>query len=212
MADEPKPLVVLLYPELQDQASVALGRAFINDPTFSAMVPAMTDEIVRTQALTALFRAMFVVERRTGQPTFGVIRDGKVVAAAVTEGAGHASMADTVMAGLGQMPGLLRAIGIDGIRRALAIFRVLSQSHPEQPHLYLQAIGVDPDYQRRHLGGTLLDYLRDQARARPDVAGVYLETATEANVAYYSGKGYEVIGEIHPLGVRMWRMFQRVRS
>jgi ribosomal protein S18 acetylase RimI-like enzyme len=89
---------------------------------------------------------------------------------------------------------------------------VLAQSHPTEPHLYLQAIGVDPDYQRRHLGAALLQYLRDQAIARPDVSGVYLETAAQANVAYYSARGYQVIGEVSPLGVRMWRMFQRVRG
>ena len=47
---------------------------------------------------------------------------------------------------------------------------------------------------------------------RSDLDGVYLETATEANVAYYTRHGYEVIGEFHPLGVRMWRMFQARRD
>ena len=32
---------------------------------------------------------------------------------------------------------------------------------------------------------------------RDDLAGVYLETATEANVAYYTHVGYQVIGETH---------------
>ncbi len=212
MPEDLKPLVLLLYPELQDQAAAALGRAFINDPAFRAIVPQITDAAARATALRELFRAMFVVERRTGQPAFGVVCDGRVVAVAVTEGAGRASMVDTVMAGLGQMPRLVRAIGLDGIYRALAIFRVLARSHPTERHLYLQALGVDPDYQRRHLGAALLEYLHDQATAHPDVSGVYLETATEANVAYYSAKGYQVIGEIHPLGVRMWRMYQRVRG
>lgn len=211
MADEIKPVVVALYPELQDQAGAALGRAFVDDPTFRAIVPNMADPNARVVALGELFRAMFVLERRTGQPAFGIIHEGRVVAAAVTEGAGRASMTATVTAGLGQMPRLVRAIGFDGIYRAMSIFRVLSQSHPAQPHLYLQALGVDPPYQRRHLGIALLDYLREQAATRSDVRGVYLETATESNVAYYSAKGYEVIGEVKPLGVRMWRMFQRVR-
>lgn len=210
MPEDPKPAVLALYPELQDQAAVALGRAFINDPVFLAIAPGIADAAERARMLGEMFRAMFFLQRRTGQPAFGIIRDGRVIAAAVTEGAGRASMVDTVMAGLGQMPRMVRAIGLGGIQRAMAIFRVLSQSHPSEPHLYLQTLGVDPDYQRRHLGAALLEYLRDQASARPDVGGVYLETATEANVAYYSAKGYEIIGELHPLGVRMWRMYQRV--
>jgi ribosomal protein S18 acetylase RimI-like enzyme len=212
MNEDLKPPVLLLYPELQDEAADALGRAFINDPTFVAIVPHIKDPGLRAKALRELFRVMFVVERRTGQPTFGIIQDGKVVAAAVTEGTAHPAIFDMVTAGMSQIPRLIRAIGYNGMRRATAMFRVLAGSHPREPHLYLQALGVDPDYQRRHLGGVLLEHLRAQARARHDITGVYLETATEANVAYYSARGYEVIGEIDPLGVRMWRMYQRVRT
>jgi len=35
-----------------------------------------------------------------------------------------------------------------------------------------------------------------------------LETATERNVAYYERAGYQVLGEMKPLGVRMWRMMR----
>src|SRR5271166_2783731 len=212
MPAEGKPLVSLVYPEMQDQAAVALGRAFIDDPMFKPLVPEISDPAKRAEILTEMFHAMFAVERKTGQPTFGVICDGKVIAAAVTEGAGRPSTFDVTTAGLGETPRLLRALGWAGVQRAITLFRVLSSNHPHEPHLYLQALGVDPDYQKRHFGVLLLDYLRDQARARPDVTGVYLETAKEANVAYYGARGYQVIGEIHPLGVRTWRMYQRVRG
>jgi len=61
-------------------------------------------------------------------------------------------------------------------------------------------------------GIALLDALRDLAAQRDDLAGVYLETATEANVPYYSAHGYQVVGEMYPLGVKFWRMFQAKRS
>ena len=41
---------------------------------------------------------------------------------------------------------------------------------------------------------------------RPEIAGVYLETGTEANVAFYSSKGYEILGELYPIGVKQWRI------
>jgi hypothetical protein len=50
-----------------------------------------------------------------------------------------------------------------------------------------------------------------EPQSRRTTLDVYLETATEANVAFYSGKGYEVLGELYPLGVRTWRMYQRKR-
>jgi len=212
MPEDRKPLVSLIYPELQEQAAIALGRAFIDDPMFKPLVPEIADPAQRAAVLSELFRALFAVERKTGQPTFGVIGDGKVVAAAVTEGIGHPSIFDVTMAGLGHFPGLVRALGWGGVQRALTLFRVLSGSHPREPHLYLQALGVDPDYQKRHFGVALLEHLREQVESRPDVAGVYLETGTEANVAYYSARGYQVIGELNPIGIRVWQMFQRVRG
>jgi ribosomal protein S18 acetylase RimI-like enzyme len=75
----------------------------------------------------------------------------------------------------------------------------------------LQVLGVDPPFQGKHYGGALLDRLKLEASARPEIAGVYLETATEANVAFYGSKGYEVLGELYPIGVRTWRMYQRKR-
>jgi ribosomal protein S18 acetylase RimI-like enzyme len=88
------------------------------------------------------------------------------------------------------------------------VLDTLARNRPPEPHLYLNILGVDPALQRRHFGVTILDFLHDQAALRSDLAGVYLETATEANVAYYSHVGYRVLNEIHPLGVRVWRMMQ----
>ena len=130
MPDDRKPFVSLIYPELHEQAAIALGRAFIDDPMFMPLVPEIADSARRAAVFRDLFRAMFAVERKTGQPTFGVIGDGKVVAAAVTEGVGHPSMLEVTTAGLGQFPRLVRALGWGGVQRALMLFRILSSNHP----------------------------------------------------------------------------------
>ncbi|MDO8434232.1 MAG: GNAT family N-acetyltransferase [Candidatus Binatus sp.] len=211
MPDDRKPIVTVLYPEQYEQAAVALGRAFIDDPTFKPILPDINEPVARAEHLADLFRVMLAIERRHGQPTFGVIEGGRVMGAAVTEGIAHPTTVGFMLAGIPEMPRLVRAIGWSGIVRAMQMFGVLAENHPKEPHLYLQLLGVDPAYQGKRFGGALLDRLKLEAAMRPDIAGVYLETATEANVAYYSGKGYEVLSEIFPLGVRMWRMFQRKR-
>ncbi|MGA7871227.1 MAG: GNAT family N-acetyltransferase [Candidatus Binatus sp.] len=208
-----KPIVTVLYPEQHDQAADSLGRAFINDPTFKSIVPDVTDPAERARRLPDLFRAMLAIERRSGQPVFGVIDDnGRVVAAAMTEGVGHPGTLGLLATGLGQMPRLIRALGWGGLIRALNLFSVLAANHPKEPHLYLQVLGCDPPFQGKGYGKALLDRLALEARARPQIAGVYLETATEANVAFYSSRGYEILGELYPLGVRTWRMYQRRRQ
>ena len=212
MPENGKPYVTALYPEQHDQAADSLGRAFINDPTFKAIIPDITDPIDRAKHLADLFRGMLAIERRGGQPVFGIVDDnGRVVAAALTEGVSHAGAIDMVATGLGQMPRMLRAIGMGGLWRGLNLVSVLSENHPKEPHLYLQVLGCDPPFQGKGYGKALVDRLALEAKARPDIAGVYLETMTEANVAFYSSRGYEILGELHPLGVRTWRMYQRKR-
>ncbi|MGD0673627.1 MAG: GNAT family N-acetyltransferase [Candidatus Binatus sp.] len=209
MPENGKPIVTILYPEQHEQAAVALGRAFIHDPAFKAILPEITEPVARAEHLANLFRAQLGVERRTGQPVFGVVHDGRVIAAAVTEGVGHSGTLGLIAAGLPQLPRLVRGVGWGGMIRAMNIVNVLAKHHPKEPHLYLQTLGVDPDFQGKGYGKALLARLALEARVRPEIAGVYLETGTEANVAFYSSNGYEVLGELYPIGVRQWRMYQR---
>jgi ribosomal protein S18 acetylase RimI-like enzyme len=205
-----KPYVTALYPEQHDQAADSLGRAFINDPTFKALIPDVTDPVERARRLAELFRGMLAIERRSGQPVFGVIDDnGRVVAAALTEGTGHGGALAMAATGLGQMPRMIRALGWGGIWRGLNLVSVLGENHPKEPHLYLQVLGCDPPFQGKGYGKALINRLALEAAARPEIAGVYLETMTEANVAFYSSRGYEILGELYPLGVKTWRMYQR---
>jgi ribosomal protein S18 acetylase RimI-like enzyme len=212
MPENGKAIVTVAFPEQHDQAALALGRAFVNDPIFKAIFPDATGPEERARHLPDVFRAMLAIQRRSGQPVFAVVDDnGRVVAAAVTEGIGHPSTLSLVVTGLGQMPRLIRAIGVGGLARALKLFGMLADNHPKEPHLYLQVLGCDPPFQGKGYGKALLDRLALEARARPEIAGIYLETATEANVAFYGSKGYEILGELYPLGVRTWRMYQRKR-
>jgi ribosomal protein S18 acetylase RimI-like enzyme len=207
MSADGLPHVSVVFPEQYEQTAVALGRAFINDPPLKALLPDVVEPVARARHLTEMFRALLGIQKRTGQPVFGVLAEGRVVAAAVTEGA--QSTGGTMVNGLGQLPRMVRAVGWGGTIRGIQLMDTLMRNHPPEPHIYLNFLGVDPDFQRKHCGAALLAYLREIALERNDLAGVYLETATEQNVAYYSGKGYQVMGEIYPLGVRMWRMFQR---
>ena len=212
MPENGKPYVTALYPEQDNQAADSLGRAFINDPTFKAIIPDITEPIARAKHLADLFRGMLAIERRAGQPVFGIIDDnGRVVAAALTEGVAHAGALGMITTGLGQMPRMISAIGLGGLWRGLNLVSVLSNNHPKEPHLYLQVLGCDPPFQGKGYGKALVDHLALEAKARPEIAGVYLETMTEANVAFYSSRGYEILGELHPIGVRTWRMYQRKR-
>jgi ribosomal protein S18 acetylase RimI-like enzyme len=156
-----------------------------------------------------MFAVALASQRSSGQPVAGVLHEGRVGAAAILEQVERPPpLASIVLHDLVQLPAMVRAGGIGGLRRAAAALDVLSRNRPAAPHLYLNVLGVEPALQGHHFGVALLDWLREQAAMKPELVGVYLETATEANVGYYSHAGYRVTGEIYPLGVRMWQMLQ----
>src|SRR5258707_14982596 len=169
MAENQTPLVTVVYPEQHDQAAVSLGRAFVNDPTFKSILPDIAEPVARSEHLADLFRVILAIERRNGQPVFGIVDDGRVVAAAVTEGVGHPSTLGMIVGSLGQMPRMVRSIGWGGIVRALNLFSVLAENHPKEPHLYLQILGVNPPFHGKHYGGALLDHLKVEEIGRAHV-------------------------------------------
>lgn len=202
------PRVALVFPEHYADAAGVLSRAFVDDPLINALVPEPREPVERARRLAGLFAVVLKLQRGDGQPVFGVFEAGRLIAAAVVEGTMHASAGATVASGLLSLPAMVRAVGWGGVRRAIQLVDTLTRNHPLRPHLYLNILGVEPSFQGRHCGIAILNQLRDLVQARSDLDGVYLETATEANVAYYTRNGFEVIGEFYPLGVRMWRMFQ----
>lgn len=209
MATPAQPRVSLIFPNQYAEGAAVLGRAFVDDPLIKAILPPIADADERARRMGAMFGVVLRGHRGDGQPVFGVMHEGRVGAAAVVEQVAQAASAASVLLhGLPLLPSLLKAAGWNGMMRGLAALDTLARNRPPEPHLYLNILGVEPALQRRHFGVAILDFLRDQVAARGDLAGVYLETATEANVGYYSHVGYRVIGEIYPLGVRMWRMLQ----
>ncbi len=206
------PRVALVFPEHYSDAAGVLSRAFVDDPLINALAPEPREPGERALRLAGLFAVVLKLQRGGGQPVFGVFEDGRLIAAAVVEGTMHASVGATVASGLLSLPTLVRAVGWGGVRRSIRLVDTLTRNHPPRPHLYLNILGVEPSFQGRHCGVAILNHLRDLVETRSDLDGVYLETATEANVAYYTRNGYEVIGEFYPLGVRMWRMFQARRD
>jgi len=207
MSDQPR--VAILFPHQDAETAAVLGRAFADDPLIKAILPPIENEAERARRMGRMFTIALASQRSSGQPVVGVLHEGRVGAAAIIEQADKPpTTVSIVLHGIGLLPALTSTGGVGGVRRTVAALDVLSRNRPVLPHLYLNVLGVEPILQRRHFGVTLLHWLRDQTALRSDLLGVYLETAKEANVGYYSHVGFRVTGEIYPLGVRMWQMLQ----
>lgn len=92
-------------------------------------------------------------------------------------------------------PAFLRVLAADP--RAFPTFARLGanaeRAHPEEPHWFLEVLGIRPEAQRQGWGTRLVQPALDRA----DAAGVpcALETSDPANVAFYERFGFVVFKE-----------------
>jgi ribosomal protein S18 acetylase RimI-like enzyme len=96
---------------------------------------------------------------------------------------------------LPHLPRVLRGLGQVEVR------------HPDQRHLYLAVLGVDPDRQGQGVGSRLIRPGLDVC----DREGLpaYLETGKEANLAFYGRHGFHVVDRIVlPKGPPVWFLWR----
>ena len=95
----------------------------------------------------------------------------------------------------------------------LVTLRAMQAEHtPPEPHWYLNMLATHPHWQRQGLGKLVISPITELC----DREGLplFLETETEANVAYYGHLGFSVRSEWDvPLqGPHMWGMIRQPRS
>ena len=90
----------------------------------------------------------------------------------------------------------LREIGQEaGItRKVAAVFGELAAYEPDEPHWYLRQIGVDPAWQGRGLGGTLLAAAFEVIDRAGEAA--YLEATTPGSRDLYERHGFRTLAEV----------------
>lgn len=94
-----------------------------------------------------------------------------------------------------------------------ALRDIMDANTPPDEHWYLNMLATHPDWQRQGLGIALMGAVFEVADA--DGLPCYLETETEANVAYYRRHGFEVRSEwdvrtAESDGPHMWGMLRPV--
>jgi GNAT superfamily N-acetyltransferase len=183
--------------EEYDAAALVFADAFLEDPGWLAVGPDRPRR--RHRVLRRYHRAALEVTERYGGPIYGAFEDGRLVGVAATFAAGlYPPPAWTIVK---FVPGFLLA-GPGPIVRGLRFSAVQERGHPDDEHLYLWFLAVDPGHQGGGVGRALLARVYEEARAP-----VYLDTANPANVPYYAGNGFEQLGEADgPRGAKMWFM------
>jgi predicted N-acetyltransferase YhbS len=102
------------------------------------------------------------------------------------------------------LPAMLRGFGLRSALRVSTWLSTWARHDPEDTHLHLGPIAVDPPAQGRGLGRQLMARYCEAA----DAAGTtgYLETDRPENLPFYRGFGFETVGEVSILGVTNYFM------
>ncbi len=184
-------------------SSHVLARAFDDDPVFRYLYPTARR---RRWACRGFLRAL----AQDGMPfgeVWAALDDDAVIATAgwLPEGAFPPSRWRGLRLLLGSWGALLTP---QTLRNGLRYLSETERLHPKGPHWYLAVIGVEPARQGEGIGGKLLDVVLDRLDSTRVPA--YLETSTEANVAWYRHHGFELQQEVRPApeGPPVWTMWR----
>jgi GNAT superfamily N-acetyltransferase len=172
--------------------------ALLHDPGWLAVGPRHHGH--RRFVALRYHRAVLGVAHRYGGPVYGAFADDRrLQGVAVTFGAGrYPPPAHTLTR---YLPGFLAA-GPGPVVRGLRTSAVQDGGHPEDEHVFLWFLAVDPACQRAGVGRALLARVLEEAEAP-----VYLDTSNPANVPYYASFGFEEIGRGRlPRDTPMWFM------
>ena len=181
--------------------SEILGSAFRDDPVLHWLCD-------REPLFAAMFRAdIDALYRRQGT----VLMNANHTGAALWLPPGISASAPFHWHTAVLMLRLVLAGGVNSLKRADVLEKIMHANHPVQPHFYLHAIGAKMGEQGKGVGSALLKaglHACDQQQMP-----AYLESSNERNNPLYQRFGFELIGEerLPEGGPKLWFMYRAPR-
>ena len=193
MTAEAPPLaaVTLVAPGEYARAGGVLGRAFVDDPQWVALVP--VDEVRRARLPEMFHGVVRLTAAAHGRPE----RTAGFEAVALWLAPGRDIGLGAALRSRFASVRLVATVPFRDGRRMMAVLGRFDRRRKElmpQPHWYLMALGTDPAYQRRGFGSQLVRH--GLLRADRDGVPVYLEAETEINAPFYERLGFETLEEM----------------
>ena len=185
-----------------EQAAQVISRAFMDDPLISFMLPF---RYTRVKTLYKFFRAYGEINIRNnrgygfGEPLQGI---------AYWKSPNQDNMSISVKSLTLFLPLLLTFYPI-GYFRAKAILQqidVLHKRYADEPHYYLDNIGVLPEAQGKGISSKLIRPILEMADSQKVIT--YTDTVTRSNVALYEHFGFQCVerSSVGNTGITVWAL------
>lgn len=185
-----------------EQAAQVISQAFNNDPLISFMLPFRR---TRVKTLYKFFRAYGEVNIKNnrgygfGEPLQGV---------AYWKSPNQDNLSISVKSLTLFLPLLFTLYPI-GYFRAKAILQKIDElhkKHADQPHYYLDNIGVIPNAQGKGVSSKLIRPILEMADSQKVIT--YTDTVTQSNVALYEHFGFQCVEQspIANTGITVWAL------
>jgi ribosomal protein S18 acetylase RimI-like enzyme len=174
-----------------EEAAESLAQAFLNEPATLFFFP--PEEGNRLEKLRALFGWGMEYRTKLDIPALGIFaNDGQRIAGAATLRIPR--MPDDMGLAEELWQRLAPVFGSHAPERFHHYEEAQKRHlHPE-PHHYLVAIGVHPDFQGQGYGGALLRACIALAEDDDSSAGLGLDTGSDSNQALYEHFGFSLVG------------------
>ena len=187
-------------------AAEMLARAFQDDPLFAFFIP---DASERKNKSPSIFQVMIHYGLLYGE-TYATSPNLEGVAVWLPSEKAHMTLwGDIRSGGLS----LFLKLGIKSVLRQLSYSDYgysVHKRHAPFRHWLLQPLGIDPMFQGKGYGSTLLKAMF--ARIDQEHLPCYLDTQTEKNVSFYQQHGFKVVEEFTLPGTKFnnWAMLREV--
>jgi len=193
----------------QDERAVAalLARAFVDDPLVMAICD--TPRAERQRRMAWGFRVAVRAHCLARQPAWTIEnRDATPLGIALVTRQQAAEHLPPASDSLFALRGFWH-VGLRAAFRGIQAAQTIAAHLPLEPFTYLRTLGVEPVWHRQGVGSQLVEQVISAARQS---LPIYLETAKERNLSFYSGHGFDCIGTFDCLDVRIWRLWRAPRE
>ena len=198
--------VIDLTSGLKEQAVEVLGQAFKTEETTAYQLDMRRPSTLRRMAvLDDIFIQLYL---EAGRPVLAAMRDGCVAGVGIVRDPRiRLPKIRAAALFLPRSPQLVLLFA----RRPLRFLRVMKSAKTPKgltkPYLTFEALGVHPDHQGAGAGKVLMHKVQALAKDDTAVSGIYLNTGSERNQAFYESLGYDTLRIVDLEAVRIYHMF-----